>query len=79
LEAGKATAGRPRVVFGDCRRGQHRKSNIGLTLDYDQAAAMSLVDEQIAGEIGRVRWTVLRKLQRIRDVWRQMARECGDW
>ena len=37
-----------------------------------------LTHAEIAAQLGCVRWTVLRKLQRIRDVWLQMARECGD-
>lgn len=34
--------------------------------------------DEIAAELGCVRWTVMRKLKDIRETWLEMARECGD-
>jgi RNA polymerase sigma factor (sigma-70 family) len=34
--------------------------------------------EEIARELGCVRWTVMRKLKDVRATWLEMARECGD-
>ena len=34
--------------------------------------------DEIAAELGCVRWTVMRKLKDIRATWVEMARDCGD-
>ena len=34
--------------------------------------------DEIAAELGCVRWTVMRKLKNIRETWIEMARACGD-
>lgn len=52
-----------------------------LPPEWRQLAELSLANlthDQIAAELGCVRRTVIRKLERLHDLWRQMAIECGD-